>query len=459
MKQDEVPASSGQGTISDPRASLWAWPLTLVLCVVSAAMTLPKMIFVSTDYAAWSGDWQRAVGCLSRGEFPCPTVTKFPVAYLVNAGMVGTDQQRAAIILALANVACLTLPLVAVFLVHRPRAILQSGWPYVMALVLSPIPMFYLATGALEVQSGVFTGLYLGSLALALSAPHLKPGRAVITILVISGFAFPLYKDTAAALAGVVVLAFLAVHRSTLRSVGQTSEGRRRILALGLAAAAPVLFSQCLNAAYMWFKYGKPLPVAYMSESSETTPSWSHTAEFFVGSILSPNGGLVVFWSLPILVAVAGWRMAGLAPKRRDLLPAIGVLVLSAITFAHWWAPFGWIGWGDRLLLPASLALLIVMFMCLRPQEPRPVQPRRATTAVGLAVAVVAALSSAMYVSTSYLSTPGPAIVKSIDVGPRCVRLAALLPTAEGARLGSSVWKSDLYYDCARARMLYVPLP
>ena len=93
-----------------------------------------------------------------------------------------------------------------------------------------------------------------------------------------------------------------------------------------------------------------------------------------VASFASFVGLLVVGWRTLQLSREAGALWASFAAVLASVLvgswrlrlakgPIGIVLVLAALTFglSGWWAPFGWIAWGPRLLLPWIPACLLIL--------------------------------------------------------------------------------------------------
>ena len=99
-------------------------------------------------------------------------------------------------------------------------------------------------------------------------------------------------------------------------------------------------------------------------------PTLEQQMIFFWSIWFSPNGGPAFFW--PAFVGLLGWIIRSFCAhrdtiQRRNWVPLIGVgLVLLGLTcgFSKWFAPFGWVAWGTRLMYPwiPSLILLLVFF-------------------------------------------------------------------------------------------------
>ena len=434
----------------------WAVALLAVGCVLYAALRIAQ--FNPTDYAAWQADWRLAAECIGRDAYPCPGMSKFPLSYLVVAWIAATFDGSDRVALTSVNLLFLTLPLLCLIPLHGVRRLWLTGWPFVLALALSPLPVFYVASGALEIQSGILSGIYIGAFAMALATPGLRVHGWLAVILVVSGFTFPLYKDTIGAVAGLAIVVLLWRQRAHLVAVWKQDGGRRALIRTAALAALPVMFAQIAGAAYSAFKYGVPLPVAYMEEAQHTAPGLAKSAEFLFGSLFSPNGGLLIFWGLPGLVALWCWRWSGWKLDRAAVMAGIAVLAISCLAFARWWAPFGWDGWGNRLLVPAALGLVVAIMISLRPVEQGAAVPVMHRHRASMVASLPLLVCSAYYVAIPYLSPVGAAMPATLWPGPHCARLQQAIPD-EALANGLAFWKSGVYYNCARERMLHVPAP
>lgn len=430
----------------------------LLACIALALVILGAVkhaVFIPTDYETWHADWHAVAQCIAHdGYLPCQGVSKFPPAYLLNAGLAGLQGAQAHRVLSIINAICLFLPIVALLLTQGLGALFRAGWAYVAAIALSPLPVFYVATGALEVQSAIFCGLYIGAFARTLAAPELRPGQATTWLLVVSGLIFPLYKDTIAGFVGVAIIFTLALHWRSLKGLAVSDDGRKRLIKAAVFAVSPVLISQLVVIAYWKFKYGVPLPLAYMEEAAKAAPTLTKSAEFFLGSILSPNGGVIIFWGLPTLVALLGWRAVGLKPRRQVVVAALVLAVICCLAFARWWATFGWDSWGNRLMVPAALAALVASLLCLRPCTQG--KGKRASNAFIILCQAPLLACSAYYAFIPYALPTAQLLHNTLWYGPACKRMEEAMVT-DAATQGLAFWKSETYYQCARERMLQVP--
>lgn len=438
--------------LANRRGQWVACGLAIFLAALALVLTDTRIQFNVTDIATWQHDWQGLLDCLRAGAGSrCGGVSKFPLAYLLNSAVLGPEAAQGSRLLGALNLGILLLPLVCVLAVDGRGALLRGGAGYLIALVLSPLPMFYLYAGALEVQAAVFCGIYAGTLARLWADPALCTDRSGIALLWISGLLFPLYKDTIAVFVGAGVLLLALVYRLRLKAQWQDLGARSRLLWLIFHAAVPVLLALAASIAYNQLKYGVPVPLAYVQESRETAPTLSTSALFLLGTLFSPNGGVLVFWTLPFFAALFCWRRSGVAPRAEVLVVLVSSAMLSCLAFAHWWAPFGWDSWGDRLMLQPMLSLLVAMFLCQREDAGRPARRRLAMWAW-----LPMVVCSGYYVAVSYAVPTGVAMAGSLWSGPACQRMMQAMST-EAVHEGLAFWKSDRYYQCARERMLHVP--
>jgi hypothetical protein len=89
--------------------------------------------------------------------------------------------------------------------------------------------------------------------------------------------------------------------------------------------------------------------------------------DFLAALLVSPNGGLALFWPAATLllagVAFLGVRAAVRREGRAAWWPAaalVGVFLALNVGFASFFAPFGWQAWGPRYTIPWMPALALV---------------------------------------------------------------------------------------------------
>jgi hypothetical protein len=99
-------------------------------------------------------------------------------------------------------------------------------------------------------------------------------------------------------------------------------------------------------------------------DSHFRTPGSGRTFEYAVSLLVSPSGGIFIFWlAASVVIAAACLLPFASRSERRDVVPALVLLAVSvALVFglASWWTPFGWTSYGPRLSLPWILPLVLM---------------------------------------------------------------------------------------------------
>ncbi|HEX7095647.1 MAG TPA: hypothetical protein VF183_07175 [Acidimicrobiales bacterium] len=121
------------------------------------------------------------------------------------------------------------------------------------------------------------------------------------------------------------------------------------------------------NALFNVFRFGTIRNVPLLADEYRV-PTNALRAELAAALWVSPNGGLLWFWMIPVvlLVVVASRGVAIAVRNPRDVaawaprVAPLGLAIAHSAGLASWWSPWGWYAWGPRLSLPlvAALALL-----------------------------------------------------------------------------------------------------
>jgi hypothetical protein len=122
-------------------------------------------------------------------------------------------------------------------------------------------------------------------------------------------------------------------------------------------------------------RYGKIVSPNFF-ESELHTPGVARKIEYTAAVLVSPSGGMFVFWPVASVLVLAACVVA--LRRRVDVGPALVILAVIfglTIGFASWWTPFGWSAIGPRLALPWGLPLLLLALVAygdaLRPLAAR----------------------------------------------------------------------------------------
>jgi hypothetical protein len=444
---------------------------TLVLFVTPLFTRAPfLMVF---DFSVWGKDWLKLSNCIHRGAFACDTagISKFPLAYLFNSYYVsvmevrGFDPSRA---IGLLNTFFLALPIAFIVLIKGLHASLARSLVYILAVLLTAVPPFYIA--GLEVQSGVVVGIFVSSLVLMQEDLRQPCETALLVLLFITALLLPLYKDTNTLVlfVGLAVAGTRAWLGKGNHSTAPESAIRRQRTVWYLVATLPL--GLAISSTYNFVKARSVLPLAYFNEAAQTTPPPAKMLEFFAGTWFSPNGGVVVFWGVALCATVWLLRRFDLVISRTGAFVAFAVALAYSVVLSCWWAPFGWDAWGDRLMVPAMLAMVICLTATARERRLRPqdgpsrwgeceteVPRRRLARLVRDGAVALLVLVSLHFTVVSYYGNRNALWMAALFGGPKCRQMGRDLGPGE-ATLGLAFWRSDSYYACARERFIHVPV-
>jgi hypothetical protein len=307
----------------------------------------------SGDTVALIGGTHEALGCLHRGTTtgcgsqvgPFPLLQYVPTAALFKIGFNDTSVlQGLAIINAVSFAGMVATAWLVMARLRRPAI----GAALVLVLLVSPWPWY--AWSTFGESLGAFACMLLVAAALLRAHPSM-----LALALVIAGQT----KETA--LPFLLVLAFAALLWSPV-------EGRPLRRALWIGVAAGCIGSIALTAAFNLFRFDQLTNAGY-SEPITRTPTIELKLKFAGSLWAAPNGGLAVFWPLcaVVFLCAIGLAVAQL-PRGRAAdarLVGVGAVVLACLAgltigYAGWYAPFGWVAWGPRLMLLLMPAVLLV---------------------------------------------------------------------------------------------------
>jgi hypothetical protein len=498
----QLPVSANQQV---PPAIKW---LDISLLVLLAALifflvaTTANDLFPG-DLGSWVGDSLKLGQCLGDQAQACGAISKFPLAYTLNSGLLIQVIRHAIKLpafLAALNAITLALPLLLLRLACSNRELFQGWALYVALWLLTPIPRFYLFTGSLEVQAGAITGLAFVLTFRALVTRNGEPKAdrwpSLSTILLCNGLWFIacLYKDTSViTFAGAALL--LLFSDQAWRKLGSKSLWRRKpgdredgmkakqsfkahwlvndqFRALWLTM--PALIAAALaQASFNLIRYRSFLPESYLNEARLTTTPIFFRLQSLFWTLASPNGGLVVFWGLCFAVLGLVWIRQSRCDRFQFAAVKAAALwsLISLIGLSLWWNPFGWASWGDRLMVPAVMATVIAFWEAL--SSPRRLQPMPVQGAKGEAqflrppgsnerklwskpallasylLVVILIMSSFPYVSLGYQGNgmdvrhhPAPELI-------HCAKMMARLQAVPEERHLQDVYSGELWWQCA----------
>lgn len=332
--------------------------IALLLCLVFLSLlVVAPPAFNSTDLPAWGRDAE-VLECMIKGV-PCGASSKFPAAYLINAFVIDVlGSNRKQYVLLVINAIFIIF---SVLFVRRNAALKYKNIvtvAYVSALICSPLLPFYTYSGALEIQYGILLGVFCVCLFKKFKQEPDSQNNEYLLITTL--FLLPLYKDFAViqtALAFVVALLFASPEKC-LSVVLQTLRSNRGVI-------VKMLVSLCLSlivvTAYNSYRWGSLLPLPYITEGREASPPFFVKLQYFFWIFFSPNGGLLITWFAPFVILLALLWSRCLRPSAISFLFFATLLLPATFFLANWWTPFGWEGWGNRLILPTVVAGFIIL--------------------------------------------------------------------------------------------------
>lgn len=110
-------------------------------------------------------------------------------------------------------------------------------------------------------------------------------------------------------------------------------------------------------------RFGSVLNTNYL-EPQLRTPGLERPLEYSLALLVSPNGGIVIYWPTATALVLTACLLplalpSGLHLDIRPALVLIGVMGALTLGFASWWDIFG-NGYGPRLTLPWVLPVVLI---------------------------------------------------------------------------------------------------
>jgi hypothetical protein len=338
-------------------------PLQWLRLAVGASTALLVALWVARPWVAgdtpfvWDGT-DAFVDCLADGDFVAcrhreeldywgltspigdwPLLQHIPDLAALGLGA-DTHHTRELVFVALSVVGIVScIPLARIVL----RRIGQGPWIWGFLIVLLSGPLIaYARTTAGEALA---TGLLVAFVAAtALPAPPALIGLAALAASLTKETSYPF-------LAALGILGLLLARRRSGNSI-------RHELAWGAAGlGAGFVLASLFNVV----RFGSPLNTNYL-EPELHTAGLRQPLEYALALLVSPSGGIVVFWlAASALLAAACVLPLVRAGRHLDLVPALVLIAVSVglvMGFASWWDPFGG-GYGPRFLVPWGLPIVL----------------------------------------------------------------------------------------------------
>ena len=130
---------------------------------------------------------------------------------------------------------------------------------------------------------------------------------------------------------------------------------RNLSISIGAGAIGGISFNSMFNI----FRFGTIGNRFYMDPAWQT-PGILQKLKFGIALVAAPSGGIIWYWPVFSLLAIAAttvalrrlWRAPGDVAAWLPLLATSGVVVVWLASLSAWWAPFGWVTYGPRLDVP-----------------------------------------------------------------------------------------------------------
>jgi hypothetical protein len=216
-------------------------------------------------------------------------------------------------------------------------------WGFLFIALSSPLITYARTTVGEVLASGLLVGLVAAT---ALPASPWLVGLAAFGASITKETSYPFV--IALGLLGLVL-----ARRRTGRPI------RNHVIGGLVGTAVAFTLASLLNIV----RFGSIWNTNYL-DSHFRTPGAGRTLDYAASLLVSPSGGIFVFWlSASVVIAAACLLPLVSRSARRDVLPSIVLLAIcAALVFglASWWTPFGWTSYGPRLSLPWILPLVLM---------------------------------------------------------------------------------------------------
>ena len=337
-----------------------------------------------TDFHTWKNDGEsllRFFGNINNNEIKSSiTFSKMPLGYCIISYIVKILRSfnfSNGDALRIINSFFLTIPIVAIISTSLSFH-LKKIWIifYGLLMSLSAISLVYINSGALEVIQGSMICSYIIS---RFFQNQTKEKR--INILYVIRFtallSAAILKDTfivsilfSEALFLILNNLFFSKKLFPNLFIKTKSNNLKSKMSYGDFSA---LFSG-LSISLIWnlIRYKSIFPVSYFNESKTVIVTKGDYIQNFIASIFSPNGGLIFFYGISIsIIFLVFLKIKEIRnPINKEKLfifskfseiniYSSSIILISLLINSKWWAAFGWVSWGNRLIIPWSMSLIM----------------------------------------------------------------------------------------------------
>lgn len=151
-------------------------------------------------------------------------------------------------------------------------------------------------------------------------------------------------------------------------ALGQSKSGAFSTVNKLVVISTGSVLAVATNMAFNYFRFGVPWNTINMDPIMHTT-GMSQILANFLAIWFSPMAGLVTFWFTFVVMIVMWYYIAGGASIgcERSIhglgnhVAIFAVILILTGGFAKWWSPYGWVCYGQRLILPWLPALVLLI--------------------------------------------------------------------------------------------------
>ena len=216
-------------------------------------------------------------------------------------------------------------------------------WGFLFIALSGPLLVYGRSTAGEALATGLLVCLVAAT---TMPAPPPVVGLAVLAASLTKETSYPF-------VVALGVLGLLLARRRTGASI------RRHAIWGAGGLATGVVLASLFNVV----RFGSVLNTNYL-EPELRTPGLLRPLEYAAALLVSPNGGIVVYWpaASALLVIACLLPLALRSGRHLDLMPSlvlVGVMGALTLGFASWWDIFG-NGYGPRLTIPWVLPLVLI---------------------------------------------------------------------------------------------------
>lgn len=172
---------------------------------------------------------------------------------------------------------------------------------------------------------------------------------------IIPGFLAITYKDNAFLTIIPLTIAILLINRE--------------VFVKYLYVSFIVFFGLITNFYFNFLKY-KSITNSVYQDLGTVLDLTTNLSNFFA-VWFSPSGGVLgYFFLLPFLILIIFIKRLKAFPTQQKIIAFLIItpLVLLTLNLTFWFSPFGWIGWGPRLILPTLILVSFTAFLFIKEQ-------------------------------------------------------------------------------------------